>query len=667
MNKLNYIEELTFHLYDNIKRFQINIDETLSITLILIYVIYIKQENFISAVEPKSKDKIKNYNSAIDWITDYINNDFNASFITQKTSEYIINNIRQYDIYYKVQRSIIKNAIEKLIDEKSQLLQTSNRKTASFTQKVITKVANKLVEKGNYIDLAVGTGSLLKDFQGELYGIDVNPKMVIIARIYLFFCGRYKKLVNNHWDANITQADTIDDYISYKKDNNNIIIFDPPMGDFRQYPIYDEWQQSNILNGKKPLKLQSELLFLLSFLINADNNDYFIGLFPENILTKNNKDYISIRKYLVENSLIAVIKVLEAHVLLIGKKKLNADKYKEIPVIRIQSRLNEKQLDYISSEIIKGENYDFDKYFSIEPSEFGTIIKEYDSIENYNKDFRSITHVIYNRQDLKNNYIINLPSKLSYEDIYKNQTKSPKELLTFLQEKENTIKILMQNLSENIANTEFYSDNIEEEQKPLWFEEYDEKQDPELINALNYFYKIGYQLTQDNINDYHDFQIRENINADSYFNLKVLYKDGRVKLLKNKAKIYFGKDEKLKIKKIDLNEFYKSFEPLQDPNVSKILDMVTADNNIRLVFEDLCKYYMLDQNEDDTLLKQKKFPIKEFTRCLKVLENLGLIIFDKRKVLTSEQGHSDVDLYRRSFPNIKYLNAIKFEESQNVR
>ena len=114
--KNNYIEELTFHLYDNIKRFQINVDESLAITLALIYVIYVKQENFISAVEPKSNDRIKNYNHGIDWITDDINNDFNATFITQKVSEYIINNIRQYDIYYKVQRSIIKDAIEKLIN-----------------------------------------------------------------------------------------------------------------------------------------------------------------------------------------------------------------------------------------------------------------------------------------------------------------------------------------------------------------------------------------------------------------------------------------------------------------------------------------------------------------------------------------------------------------------
>lgn len=668
MNKLNDIEELTFQLYDNIKRFQINVDETLAITLILIYTIYARQEQFISAIEPKSKDKIKNYNNAIDLITDYINNDFNASFITQKTSEYIINKIRQYDVYYKISRNEIKNTIEKLIDEKSQLLQTSNRKTASFTQKIITEIANKLVVNGNYIDLAIGTGSLLKDFDGDLYGIDVNPKMVIIARVYLFFCGKYKKLVNNHWEANITQADTIDDYISYKKGDNNIIIFDPPMGDYRKYPIFEEWQQTNILGSKKPIKLQSELLFLLSFLINADNNDYFIGLFPENILTKNNKDYVSIRKYLIENSLMAVIKVLETHVLLIGKKKLNINKYQEIPVIRIQSKLNEKQLNFISSEIIKGGNFDFDKFLSIDPSNFGTIIEEYDSIESYNKDFKSITRVVYNRKDFKGNHVIKLPLKVGYEDKYKNQIKSPIELLNSLQEKENTIKTLMQNLSENIANATFYTEHIKEKQPELlWFEEYNSKQDPELLNALNYFNRFGYQLNSNNINDYQDFKIRENINADSYANLKILYKDGRVKLIKNQAKIYFGEDENLKIEKIDLNEFYKSFDPLQDSKVSKILAMVTTDNNIKFIFEDLCKYYMLDQNEDKTLLKRKVLPIKEFTRSLKVLENLGLIIFDKRKVAISDQGHSDVDLYNRYIPNIKYVNAIKFEESQNVR
>lgn len=664
--KNNYIEELTFHLYDNIKRFQINVDESLAITLALIYVIYVKQENFISAVELKSNDRIKNYNHGIDWITDDINNDFNATFITQKVSEYIINNIRQYDIYYKVQRSIIKDAIEKLINEKSLLLQSSNRKTAAFTQKIITSIAQKVVNKGNYVDLAVGTGSLLKDLEGNLLGIDVNPKMVIIARIYLFFCGKYEKLSNNHWEANITQKDAIDDFAEYKE-NENIVIFDPPMGDFRLYPKFEKWQNTKILE-KKPLKLQSELLFLLSFLINAKDNDYFIGLFPENILTKNNKEYNSIRKYSIENSLIAVIKVLGPHVLLIGKKKLEQNEYPEIPVIRIQTNLNEKQLDFISSEIIKGKNFNFDKYLSILPDNTDSNVNEYDNIESYNGDFKSITRAIYNRNDLlKNNYIINLPLEENYEIKY-NKIESPKVLLNLIQEKEDKIKGLMQNITESIGNINFNIDNTPEEPKaPLWFEEYNEKNDPELINALNYFYKMGYRLDTKNIDAYQDFQIRENINADSYKNLKILYKDGRASLLKTKAKIYFGNDEKFKYKNVDLKEFYNVFNPMNEPKIKTMIQMIEMDSNVKTIFEDLCRYYMLDQDEEITLLKQGKYPIKEFTRCLKVLENIGLVIYDSRKVQVAEQGYSEIDLYKRFIPNIKYINAIKFEELQNVR
>ena len=241
------------------------------------------------------------------------------------------------------------------------------------------------------------------------------------------------------------------------------------MGDFRLYPKFEKWQNTKILE-KKPLKLQSELLFLLSFLINVKDNDYFIGLFPENILTKNNKEYNSIRKYSIENSLIAVIKVLGPHVLLIGKKKLEQNEYPEIPVIRIQTNLNEKQLDFISSEIIKGKNFNFDKYLSILPDNTDSNVNEYDNIESYNGDFKSITRAIYNRNDLlKNNYIINLPLEENYEIKY-NKIESPKVLLNLIQEKEDKIKGLMQNITESIGNINFNIDNTPEEPKaPLWF------------------------------------------------------------------------------------------------------------------------------------------------------------------------------------------------------
>src|SRR5699024_566995 len=119
---------------------------------------------------------------------------------------------------------------------------------------------------------------------------------------------------------------------------------------------------------------------------------------------------------------------------------------------------------------------------------------------------------------------------------------------------------------------------------------------------------MGYHLTPVNINDYQDFQIRENISADSYFNLKILYEDGRVKLLKTKAKIFFGNNEKLKFTNMDLNEFYKAFDPTNDIEIKNIMQMLQNDNNVKTIFEDLYRYWMLDQNEDNTLLKQKEFP-----------------------------------------------------------
>lgn len=54
------------------------------------------------------------------------------------------------------------------------------------------------------------------------------------------------------------------------------------------------------------------------------------------------------------------------------------------------------------------------------------------------------------------------------------------------------------------------------------------------------------------------------MSADSYYNLKILYKNGRVKLLKTKVKIYFGNDEKFKFANIKLSEFYRVFDPMRN-------------------------------------------------------------------------------------------------------
>ena len=302
---MNVIEKKTFELYDEIKRFQSNIDESLAVTLIFIYNCYTKQQIYALNNEDKGQFA-ENLKITPEWYKDEITNDVGAEFIATKTAEYLADIYPQYSQEYsKFSKKEIKNVLKNLINNKSELLQSSSRKTNTNTKQLISSIAKNLPYK-NYIDLAIGTGSLLDDLNGKLYGIDVNPKLVVVAKIYLFFCEKEIDFDSFQMDSNIRIGDAITEYPMSKA--NNIVLFDPPMGDYRKYPQLEEWQKTNILESKKPVKLQSELLFLLSFLINADNNDYFIGLFPENILTKNNKDYISIRKYLVKNSLIAVIK-----------------------------------------------------------------------------------------------------------------------------------------------------------------------------------------------------------------------------------------------------------------------------------------------------------------------------------------------------------------------
>ena len=173
---------------------------------------------------------------------------------------------------------------------------------------------------------------------------------------------------------------------------------------------------------------------------------------------------------------------------------------------------------------------------------------------------------------------------------------------------------------------------------------------------------MDYRLTPNNINNYQDLQIRKGISADSYYNLKILYKNNRVKLFKNKAKIYFGENKENLQKDINLLEFYNLFNPLKDKELKSIFELINNDENIKLIFEDLCQYWMLNKDEEKTYLKQNKYPLKEFTRCLKVLETLGLVV----QVYVSDTGSSVVDLYERYMPNIKYLKFIKFKENQNV-
>lgn len=625
----NNLEEITFKLYNEIKRFQGNIDESLAVTLALIYTIHRQKENFIKKIETKTNDPIKNWNNGIDWIDDDLQNYMETHFISDKTCEYIINNIRRYEIFAKVSKGNIYTVIEKLIDDKNMLLEPSMRRTDKQTQKIITGIVNNLNIIGPCIDLAVGTGSLLRDIKGELWGDDINPKMVIIARCYLYFANDDMSFDGLKNDIRLNDCIGTFDYRDYM---NAVVIFDPPMGDMRQIP--DKWQEnqklSEIITKKKIFKLPSEILFLLNFLINSNKGDYFIGLFPESILTRNNYEYKTLRQYILRNSLLAVIKVQTGHVLLIGINSANLTKaYPEIPVLNVKGYLNSKQIDFIT-EHIAANNYEYEDFYNILPEDIGSIYRQI-GLHEYNKNFAQIfAYKVYDRDELLTTNIIPVPRIILSEE---KNSKNPKELLAKIQEKEQNIKTSLSYIENIISNL---PENVDIQVEFQWFEEL--KTEEQI--ALKYFWDKRFDKYYNSALQIAEFEYKKSLNEEILKNLKTLKLYKRLSFNDNNiVNIHFKKEDNKNEVQPDI--FFNSLKPASiNSNISKLLKM--TDKTVQDIYENHCRYCIDNLTEEDTYILNKKYNLKDIVRSFDVLERLGLV----RKIYLDEVNtKSTISLY----------------------
>lgn len=642
----NSLENITFNLYNEIKRFQGNVDESLAITLALIYTIFIKKEEFIRNVEAKTDDPVKNWNNGIDWIGDDLTNYMDAHFISDKTDEYIINNIRKYIIYSKAPKRDIYLAIDKLIEEKNLLLEPSMRRTPKEIQKIITTIASSMNVKGPCIDLAIGTGSLLRDLKGELWGDDINPKMVIIARCYLFFAN--EDILFDGLKNDIRLNDCINTY-DYRKYKNAVVIFDPPMGDLRQIP--DKWIQNEklaeiIKPKKKNLKLPSEVLFLLNFLINSNKNDYFIGLFPESIINRNNNEYNNLRQYILRNSLLAVIKVQTGHVLLVGINSTNLrTKYPRIPILNIKGHLNSEQIEYIANHITN-KNYEYEEFYDIEPIDRGTIIQQI-GLREYNKMYAQIfAYKVYARDELLITNSIPIPTISSYEEKI---SKNPKELLKSIQEKENNIKNAITYI-ENIISELPEDEEVPEEKQ--WFEDGTTEEE----KALKYFWDIRTEKYFESEPFISQYKYKNKMDKECLSNLKILKKCKRLTFTKaSYINIHFGeKDNKNKLKD---EVFYTKLKPINfDKNIKLLLNM--ADETVKNIYDNHCRYTIGDLPEEETYLNNKEYGFKDLVRAFVVLEKLGLVI---RNYIDETESKSEMSLYNEYST---YIPTVDKEEEK---
>ena len=512
-------------------------------------------------------------------------------------------------------------------------MQASSRKTNTNTKQLISSIAKKLPYK-NYIDLAIGTGSLLDELNGELYGIDVNPKIVAVAKIYLFFCEKNIDFNSFQNDSSIRIGDAITEYPISK--TNNVVIFDPPMGDIRQAP--EEWYNNikfrEILKVKKQnIKLPSEVLFLLSFLLNSQKEDYFIGLFPESILTRNNKEYSNLKQYLLTNSLLAVIKVPTGHLLLIGNNSENLyEKYPKIPVLNINNELNSKQLEYITDSIVN-QNHGYEGFYNILPDGPGSVYRQI-GIENYNKDFaQMLAYKIYDRAEVSILNELQIPQIIPYEEKIRT---NPKEIFELIKENENKIQVAF-NFINNIMS-EFDSDDfIEEKEKPQWFE--DSK--TELESALKYFWAKRFDKYYFDALQMAEFDYKDVYNEQILGYLKCINKFKRLSAgdKGNVINIHFKKEDEAQI--LETNHFFNIVKPENfDNTISDLLKM--TDATVQDIYENHCKYCIADLPEEETYMIHKKYQKKDLIRSFDVLERLGLV---RKRILDETAIKSTVSLY----------------------
>ena len=252
-------------------------------------------------------------------------------------------------------------SFHELIRRVEELLPVAARRTNSVNTEIMQKLALALKDEGSFIDLSVGMGGLIWQLDNLVYAQDINKDVLDVAELIAFQSNDKTKIIS---------ADSIKDDLP--NNGKGIFLFDPPMGQTRIKP--KEWNGLAKINDldKNPQKgtfsfgirpalsdiipnpnedksSVSEILFILNFLLRADDNAYFICLVPETFLTKNENEYNSLRAYLIKNSLIAVIKPPASPgintVVLFGQKK--KEENKPVKLIATKKYDNQKVINYL--------------------------------------------------------------------------------------------------------------------------------------------------------------------------------------------------------------------------------------------------------------------------------------------------------------------------------
>lgn len=265
----------------------------------------------------------------------------------------------------------IAQAIQQLVDNDSK---SSNLiPTDDFSIKIMQAFAKEM-NSGYYIDPCVGSGRLLSGLDAKsLIGYDINKYCKDIAETYLCLLENTEE--ENRFSLKLSAENFL--YLDLKSDNNlieKIFIFDPPLND--QLELYGEMYQNlsanNIYSANNNIPSEYAFLSKILFSVPDKENTSFICVFANNFLSAQDKFKMTFRRYLMNNSLIAVIQSNFSEnnkiqkLILVGKNRLdnphNSLRYFITPK---DKNISEDDISRIVQKCLNNETFDEKEFYNI--------------------------------------------------------------------------------------------------------------------------------------------------------------------------------------------------------------------------------------------------------------------------------------------------------------
>ena len=535
------------------------------------------------------------------------------SFLLERDERYIFHLLSDLIQEKKID---IANAIKQLVENDKK---TSNIiPTDDFSVKVMQAFAKKMYKGGTYIDPCVGTGRLLAGLGADkYYGFDIDINALKISETYLNLIERIAD--RKRLDIKISTENFL-----YRKfgliDNiyNPTYIFDPPLNDSIEMTplIENSLNRVDIYSWSK--NIPSEYAFLTKILFEA-NTDIcnFVCIVSNSFLSATDKFKSSFRRYLMENSIIAVIQsnfsanTKTQKLILVGKSRLDSSAERPIYFITPKNEnIKIKDIEKIAQRCIIWGNISEDEFYDIA------------KIRTYSlQELRELNYEVSMPRYVEGE---SNPSKIeSLNKISDKLQKNSEKLL----KSNNNLKSYIDNLLSGIKNIKL-NENINSKSTNTEPKNWFDYPYSDLNNAIGIFSdEKEVDWTPINIDKEHYISI-DTLDSCIY-HLKLLFKAKRLRYKNNQLEIYSKKDLPT----------YRASKPfssyiIKSNNKDSFYKKITSNLSSRQIeyLNTYIRYYFDYNDEDETSEINKKlaqsfnqFSTSEEHSNIATLKTLGLL------------------------------------------